>query len=134
MESLLQGTRSPSPGLSRPTHVQEQAALRDETISAFHQAVSDDGDDDDEFDGGLLTLREKSKDELERQEEEYRAYLEREVGDVKSLVQIAEEAGPSSTSQPVVDMRPAEAERPKKKKTKKGKPVKQETDQEFLMK
>lgn len=133
MESLLQGTRSRSPGPSLPTHVQEQAALRDETISAFHQAVSDDDDDDDEFDGGLLTLREKSKDELERQEEEYRAYLEREVGDVKSLVQIADEAGPFQTS-PVVDMRPAEAERPKKKKSKKGKAVKQETDQEFLMK
>lgn len=82
VQSLL-SPRSPSPTPQRPTHVEEQRALRDETINAFHLAVSGDGDGD----GDLLTLREKSKDELEHQEE-YRAFLEREVGDVESLVRI----------------------------------------------
>lgn len=128
MQSLLEGSRSPSPGPSRPTHVQEQEALRDETISAFHHAVSDD--EDDELEGGLLTLREKTKDELERQEEEYRAYLEREVGDVKTLIQLEDERKDSGDALVSALVK----EEKKDMRSKKRKARKEETDQEFLLK
>ncbi|KAF8311870.1 hypothetical protein DL93DRAFT_2060627 [Clavulina sp. PMI_390] len=137
MQSLLHGSRSPSPGPTRPTHVEEQRVLRDETISAFHNAVSADSDadsDDDGLEGGLLSLREKTKDELERQEEEYKAYLEREVGDVKSLIQL-DEPPRDSDGNLLVDVRRTDEAGPSTstKKSKKRKARKEETDQEFLL-
>ena len=73
--------RSPSP--KPPPHVEEQQALRAETIAAFHQAV------DDRDNGRLFVPREKTKDEQEREEEEYKAFLKREVeGDLKTLITI----------------------------------------------
>ncbi|KAH6910281.1 KRI1-like family C-terminal-domain-containing protein [Coprinopsis sp. MPI-PUGE-AT-0042] len=87
LDAVLRGSRSPSPSPSleghehQPTHVEEQRALRQETIAAFHGAVSDDDD--------LLVPREKTKDEIEAEEEEYRAYLERQVGeDLGGLISV----------------------------------------------
>lgn len=103
VQSLLEsGARSQSPESSRPTYVEEQAALRSEAIAAFHEAVpSASGAGEGEIAAGILTLREKTKDELEKEEEEYRAYLEREVGDVKKIVQLdADAAGDGTTSEP----------------------------------
>lgn len=135
MQSLLGShstSRSPSPSL--PTHAEEQRALRSETISAFHAAVqSPPDDDDDELAGGLLTLREKTKDELERQEEEYRAYLEREVGDVRSLVRIEMEgSGSMDAEEEYVGAREAEGTRKGTKGKRRAR--KEETDQDFLLK
>lgn len=99
LKSQLEATsRSPSPTLQEPTHVEEQAALRKETITAFHTAVAsekdasvnggngdDDGDDVDDF----LIPREKTKDEMEQEQEEYREFLAREVGeDIGELVTV----------------------------------------------
>lgn len=124
---MLRSSRSPSP---QPlTHVEEQEKLRKETIAAFHDAVPEE--EGDEF----LVPRSKTKDELEKEEEEYRAFLEREVGDLKDLVtiDIAE-----ASSRVEHGEEPSQKE-PKKKKGKKvkgeakGKKSKEETDQEFLM-
>ncbi|KAG2153234.1 hypothetical protein DEU56DRAFT_907674 [Suillus clintonianus] len=62
-------SRSPTPEPHIPTHTEEQRWLRDETRAAFHTAV-DESDDD-----RLLVPREKTKGELEHEEEEYREYL-----------------------------------------------------------
>ncbi|KAF8756616.1 KRI1-like family [Rhizoctonia solani] len=97
---------------TRPSKDKEQAALRDETISAFHNAVKEDEADD------LLTLREGVKDEAEQREEEYRDFLQREVGE--------------DISQLLWDDQAKKEER--KKKRAKRKEHKQETDEEFLMK
>lgn len=122
-------SRSPSP--APPTYVQEQAALKKETIQAFHAAVDDDDDDD------LLVPREKTKDEIEREEEEYQEFLQREVGhDLKDLITVdADESAPivveteASTSH--------ETEKKKKKASKEGKAKseksKEEEDQQFLL-
>jgi protein KRI1 len=133
LESALNpDSRSPSP--EPLPHVEEQRALRDETIAAFRNAADEDDDD------GLLIPREKSKDEQEREEEEYRAFLEREVGgDLRGLVtvdanDVKEEEGESGDE--------GAKKKKKKKKTKDGKASKettsgksrQEDDQEFLMK
>ncbi|KZT22490.1 Krr1-domain-containing protein [Neolentinus lepideus HHB14362 ss-1] len=122
-DSILNPTsRSPSP--QPVTHVQEQKALRDETISAFQYAVKDeDGDDDDDF----LVPREKTKDELEREEEEYREFLKREVGDIRQLVTIepGEQDGVAALGE--------EEENEKKKNKKKSKKSKEDKDREFLM-
>lgn len=144
MESLLGNGSSPraSPEPTPLTHVEEQIALRDETISAFHKAVSDNEDTDDEDNGGgLLTLRGKTKDELEREEEDYRAYLEREVGSVKDLVQLIDfpENATDDDAQTEANARetgPSDAPPKAKKKRKSKRPQgqKTETDQEFLMK
>lgn len=143
IDSVLnpRGSRSPSP---QPlTHVEEQRALRSETISAFHNATAVDVDQDqDEDEDELLIPREKTKDEVEREEEEYREFLEREVGqDLRTLVTI--EPGEGTR----VEGADAEGEGRKKKKGKKerkkekeGMPgtvkakSKEEEDQEFLMK
>jgi len=117
------------------THVQEQEVLRQETIAAFHGAVDKVGDEDD-----FLIPREKTQDEREREEEEYRAFLEREVGDLKELVtvdvddvteeEMKEEEGKNEEE--------GDKEKKKKKKSKKGteevKKTKAEKDQEFLLK
>lgn len=141
LEAQLNPSRSPSP--EPLTHVQEQQALRKETISAFHTAVDGSGDADND---DLLVLREKTKDEQEREEEEYRAYLEREVGDLKDII------GEADTGVQVEEGQEEEGEKEKKKKkkkkkggddkqeedstptTKKTRKSKEEEDQEFLLK
>ena len=64
------------------THVEEQEILRRETIAAFHGAVDSQVEDD------FLIPREKTQDEREREEEEYRVFLEREVGDLREVVSV----------------------------------------------
>jgi protein KRI1 len=126
--TLNPSSRSPSP---RPvTHADEQRALRDETIAIFHSAVdpavgAESGDDSD----NILVPREKSKDELEREDEEYRAFLQREVGDElpslitveKGMVSLTDVEGPKKTKR-------------KREKGAENRAAEGETDQEFLMK
>ncbi|EPQ55289.1 Krr1-domain-containing protein [Gloeophyllum trabeum ATCC 11539] len=117
LDAVLNPSRSPSRSPSpEVTHVEEQKALRDETVSAFHHAIKDDDDSD------ILVPREKTQDELEREEEEYREFLQREVGDIRELVMIepAEEEVRNEKEQ-------------EKKMSKKGKKSKENEDQEFLM-
>lgn len=140
--ALEASSRSPSPSPREPTHVEEQTALRNETISAFHTAVStgekdSDGDEDD-----LLVSREKTKDEAERDQEEYWEFLAREVGeDIGGLVTVdgAQGGGAAGTEGPVegqVLETQEDGKKPKKKKKKaKGtEKTKEEVDHEFLMK
>ncbi|KAF5383395.1 hypothetical protein D9757_006159 [Collybiopsis confluens] len=112
------GSRSPSPEVL--THAEEQRRLRAETIAAFHQ-VGDNNTDGDDF----LVPREKTNDELEKEEEEYRSFLEREVGgDLKSLVSVEERNWKDEAALPV---------EPKKKKRGKNQAKSDEDAQEFLM-
>jgi protein KRI1 len=123
--------------------VAEQAALRAETIAAFHSSAAvqgaDTGDAEQEEEGGLFTLREKTKNEVEREEAEYRAYLEREVGPLEKILDLGEEerVGDGMRRQEEdVHLPPGDADSGKKRKKKGGKVVeeKKETDQEFLIK
>jgi protein KRI1 len=120
LDSVLNKTsRSPSPNII--PHIEEQRALRNETITTFHQAV--DGDDD------LLVLREKTKDETEREEEEYREFLQREVGeDLADLVTVEKDLAGSR------EKNEAGAKRKKKKPEADKKNSKEDADQEFLVK
>ena len=129
LEAQLAPSRSPSPGPL--THVQEEAALRKETISAFHSAGSRDGDDEDD----LLIPREKTKDEQEQEEEEYRVFLEREVGDLHEVIGVPNDVlaiGVESEDRGAGEV----DERKRKKKIKeRGSPKSKEgEDQAFLMK
>jgi protein KRI1 len=135
LEAQLNPSRSPSP---EPfTHIQEQAALRKETISAFNNAAGGDGDDD------LLVLREKTNDEQEQEEAQYRAFLEREVGDLKDIIGVDEDYTKMSDEQSNGGTESHGKKRDKKKDgelnsaetlTKKKRKLKEEEDQEFLMK
>lgn len=135
-------TRSSSPEAPSPppTHVAEQAALRAETIAAFHSSAADKGHAEQQEEGGLFTLREKTRDEVEQEEAEYRAYLEREVGPLEKILDLGEEekAEGRILRKEEEDMHAplGEADSRKKNKRKKGKKVvekREETDQEFLM-
>jgi protein KRI1 len=118
--------------------VEEQRALRKETISAFHGAVDDEESEDD-----LLVPREKTKDEAEREEEEYREFLEREVGeDLHDLITLdaGDESAPYLTDEPEPETKD---EKKRRKKEKKGKEKEaqarkaksqEDNDREFLMK
>ena len=131
LSSMLHvASRTPSPKPRIVTHDQEQVKLRSETISAFHHAV-----DQDNADEGLFVLREKTKDEVEREEEEYQEYLKREVGvDIRDLVTI-EDDSIAIMKQHEDDEEIGETLPITKKKSNKGKEKeKRETDQEFLMK
>ncbi|KAF4598798.1 hypothetical protein EYR38_007206 [Pleurotus pulmonarius] len=128
-EALNPDSRSASP--EPLTHVQEQEVLRKETIAAFKDAASGDESDD------LLIPRSKTKDEIEQEEEEYRTFLQREVGpDLANLVTV--EAGVMAQEEDDDLLEEAEAEGKKKKSMKskgavaQNKP-KEEADQEFLM-
>ncbi|KAF5385845.1 hypothetical protein D9615_002328 [Tricholomella constricta] len=143
LESALnQESRSPSP--EPLPHVEEQRALRDETIAAFHNAVPDDDDDDED---NLLVPREKTQDEREQEEEEYHAFLKREVGgDLRELVTAdinAEETMVTGQDE-ILEGEDGKGEKKTKKKVKKAKDgeaskdtlpgkSRQESDQEFLM-
>ncbi|KAG1739083.1 KRI1-like family C-terminal-domain-containing protein [Suillus paluster] len=121
-------SRSPTPEPHIPTHTEEQRQLRDETRAAFHTAV-DQSDDD-----GLLVPREKTKDELEHEEEEYREYLKHAVGeDLEGLV-VVENSGIDAGTE---DSEERAGDKEKSKTKKKGDKAKgmskQEADQEFLM-
>ena len=90
------------------------------------------GDEDD-----LLVPREKTKDEIEREEEEYRAFLEREVGqDLAEIITIDEGQGEASSAGVKEEEEKAESKKKKKGKKEKEKSGKtnQDDDQEFLMK
>ena len=124
LNSTLNPTsRSPSP--EPLTHAQEQAALRAETIQAFHTIPGDDEEDD------ILVPREKTKDELEQEEEEYRDFLKRQVGeDIENLITIEKTGDLPNVIEEKVDA--DEAASPKKKRKKEKR--KDESDHEFLMK
>ncbi|CAE6481089.1 hypothetical protein ACGC1H_005199 [Rhizoctonia solani] len=131
LAALLESDSRPHSPTSEPaplTHAQEQAVLRDETISAFHNAVQDDDADD------LLTLREGVKDEAEQREEEYREFLQREVGEDISQLLWVEEGGVKvkEDPKPAMDEQTTKKDLGKKKKGKR-KERKEETDEEFLM-
>jgi protein KRI1 len=136
-EAVLAGeSRSSSPELEEPTHVEEQQVLRDETIAAFHDAVADEDEDaDDESDdgGGVLVPREKTKDELEREEEDYRAFLEKEVGsDLDDLITVEKAEIQVEKSSDVES--DAKKKKKKKKRSKESKATsKEQEDHEFLM-
>ena len=147
---MLNPSRTPSPEAEQHplTHVEEQEIIRKETIAAFHGAV--DNQDEDNF----LIPREKTQGEREREEEEYRAFLEREVGDLREVVSVDdlgdEEKSVREEGQENGDGKDAGAEKRKKKKKSikskdqrdpnneppngKQKQTKAEKDQEFLMK
>jgi len=128
------------------THVAEQAALRAETISAFHSGLDarEEADaEEEEEEAGLFTLREKTRDEVEREEAEYRAYLEREVGPLEKILDLDGEEGKveDETDQKMereeVHTYTDETSPGREKKKKKGKRIveeRKETDQEFLIK
>ena len=146
---MLNPSRTPPPEDEQHplTHVEEQEILRRETIAAFHGAVDSQVEDD------FLIPREKTQDEREREEEEYRAFLEREVGDLREVVSVdGLGSDEESMKEEVVeneDGKDTQAKKKKKKKTKKAKDerdannkllngkqkkTKAEKDQEFLMK
>lgn len=142
LEAQLNPSRSPSP--EPLTHVQEQYALRKETISAFH-TITQEGEGDDDF----LVPREKTKDEQELEEEEYRAYLEREVGDLENIIGGNDDTPPlEAEDEREENDNEEDVQRRKKRKKKnnakdqsgetekpKGKrKSKEEEDQQFLMK
>ncbi|KAH9072780.1 Krr1-domain-containing protein [Lactarius deliciosus] len=132
--SSLSSSRSASPQL--PTHTEEQAALRAETIAAFHVGTAADGEIAEREEGGLFTLREKARDEVEREEAEYRAYLEREVGPLEKILDLGEEGKTDDEVRQEEDAHPVGADTGKKKRRKKGRKSaeeRKETDQEFLI-
>ena len=131
--ALNPSSRSPSP--EPLTHVAEQAALRKETISAFHDAVTAPKDSNAEDDDDFLVPREKTKDEIEREEEEYRQFLEREVGeDLKEIVTLETGTLAGADDSDVEVKVEGKEEKKRKKKDTKEKKNKEAEDQEFLMK
>ena len=122
-------SRSPSP--EPLTHVKEQEALRNETIAAFHTSIktNDDEDEDD-----LLVPRDKTKDELEREEEEYKEFLRREVGENLDELITVEGAGEDRAAIKVEDITEKKRKKKNAGKSEKAEKSREEDDQEFLMK
>jgi protein KRI1 len=126
---MLNPSRTPPPEDEQHlplTHVEEQEILRRETIAAFHGAVDDQLEDD------FLIPREKTLDEREREEGEYRAFLEREVGDLRDVVSVdgleSDEGSVKEEVEVNEDGKDTQGEKTKKKKKKKTKKAKDERD------
>ncbi|KAI0644883.1 KRI1-like family C-terminal-domain-containing protein [Trametes meyenii] len=134
LASALDGASSRSVSPEPLTHMEEQNELRKETISAFHTAIGakNEAEEDEE---DFLIPREKTKDEIEKEAEEYRAFLQREVGeDLSGLVTVEGDA--VGILQDVdADSDSGRPKKSKKDRRKENKSVnyKQEDDQEFLM-
>jgi protein KRI1 len=125
--ALRPESRSQSP--EPLTHVKQQEELRKETIAAFHTAIDGVDDEDD-----LLVPREKTKDELEREEEEYQEFLKREVGqDLRELITVDEESSALLVEELEEVNKKKKVKKPKKSEAKSGK-SKAEEDQDFLLK
>ncbi|KAI6046421.1 KRI1-like family-domain-containing protein [Pisolithus marmoratus] len=134
-------SRSPSP---QPlTHVEEQNILQSEVRAAFRSAVDSLSKDNDDGDD-LLIPRSRTRDEIEQEEEEYKAFLEREVGaDLHDLV--AGDAGTTADrNQGIASKGDHTAQNDEKKKRQKGskgdkranrskEKSKEDEDHEFLM-
>ncbi|QRV98074.1 Kri1 family protein [Ceratobasidium sp. AG-Ba] len=131
LAALLESSSRPTSPTPTPlTHAQEQEALRDETISAFRNAV----EDEDEDEGGLLTLREGVRDEAELREEEYKDFLNREVGEDLSGLMWVEKGDTKVEENGAQELGVASGiSRSEGKKKGRRKERKEETDQEFLM-
>ncbi|CAE6444104.1 unnamed protein product [Rhizoctonia solani] len=130
LAALLESESQPTSPTFEPaplTHAQEQAVLREETISAFHNAVKEEDADD------LLTLREGVKDDAEQREEEYREFLQREVGEDISQLLWVEEGNVKLKEGSKSAEEDQGVKKEEKKKKGKRKERKQETDEEFLM-
>ncbi|KAG6331753.1 hypothetical protein ID866_7334 [Astraeus odoratus] len=90
LSAALQDGQAPSRSPSPPplTHVDEQNLLQSETRAAFHGAIdllNIDAEDDED----LLIPRSRTRDEAELEEEEYKTFLEREVGeDLQELITV----------------------------------------------
>ncbi|KAJ7637613.1 KRI1-like family C-terminal-domain-containing protein [Mycena polygramma] len=129
--ALLSRSPSPEHAPEPVTHVEEQRRLRDETIAAFHAAEGDEEED-------WLVPREKTMDEVAHEEEEYRQFLENEVGDLRDLVDVG---GPASVAEPSQEEDGIKKKKKKKKENKSGEEgaskggekSKQEEDQDFLV-
>lgn len=134
-QHALQSALNPnsrSPSLEPLTHVEEQKALQKETIAAFHSAVKDEADSEED---DLLVPREKTKDELEREDEEYKEFLEREVGeDLRNLVTVEESEVIVEEEEETGKRKKKDKKDKKKGKEKEGRKSKTEEDHEFLMK
>ena len=110
-----------STSTSRPRRGAGCAKRRDYCCVSLERCGDDDEGDaakeEEEEKGGLFILREKTKDE--REEAEYRAYLEREVGLLKKILDIGDEekvvdeVGPQEEH---VHLSPGEADSGKKEK------------------
>ncbi|KAI0628411.1 KRI1-like family C-terminal-domain-containing protein [Trametes polyzona] len=133
LASALEDAASRSPSPQPLTHIEEQQALRSETIAAFHTAVEAKAEVEEEDD--FLVPREKTKDEIEREEEEYRAFLQREVGeDLTGLVTVdADTVGILDGADEGDDSSSKKKAKKEKRQEKKPAKSKQEEDQEFLM-
>jgi len=78
---------------------------------------------DNQPDDDFLILREKTQDEAEREEEKYRAFLEREVGDLREVVRVDglggdEEPAGEHLEDEGVQTKKRRRSHPKQKKTK----------------
>uniref|UniRef100_A0A336MQ90 Protein KRI1 homolog n=1 Tax=Culicoides sonorensis TaxID=179676 RepID=A0A336MQ90_CULSO len=58
-----------------PTYIEEQEKLRLELKKAFETGNSSDEDEDDDGVGGILQKRDKTKEELQKEEDDYLAWL-----------------------------------------------------------
>ncbi|KAI0067594.1 hypothetical protein BV25DRAFT_1818972 [Artomyces pyxidatus] len=117
------------------THAEEQERLRVETIAAFHASAETGNEKTEEEDaeGDLFTLRDKTQDELALEEEEYRRYLEREVGQLDGLIEVETEGVEGEVKREEGDSIVKEKKKKGKKGKSKAKDEIKETDQEFLM-
>ncbi|PVF96620.1 Krr1-domain-containing protein [Serendipita vermifera] len=113
------------------TYAQEQEHLKAETIRAFKDAVSSEDEDD------LLVAREKTRDEIEIEEEQYQEFLRREVGpniDLQDLITVEEgierihEDGEGDTT-----IKGNNKKSKKSKDHKKQEKRNEETDRDFLL-
>jgi protein KRI1 len=115
--------------------------LRRDAISAFRDAVKEDEENE------LLQLREKTRDEAEQEEDEYRAFLEREVGaDLRGLISLDDgvaepKAAPEPEGEPESKEERKKRKKEEKKKEKKkaaqagtGVKSKEDEDRDFLIK
>ena len=133
LQSVLLDPDSRSPSPEPLPHVEEQRALRNETILAFNRTIAPDDEDD------ILVLREKTRDEQELEEEEYRVFLEREVGDdLHALISDDEVQGHvPSRDDPHVKETPREKKKQKRTghvRHAAGTKSQEESHQDFLMK
>lgn len=136
-------SRSPSP--PPLTHVEEQSILQSEMRAVFHSAV-DSLNKGDDVEDDLLIPRSRTRDEVEQEEEEYKAFLEREVGeelrelitgDVGNTTDRDQEIASSKEDQ--VDKKDRMKRKKEKldakgdKESKKSKKSKEDEDHEFLL-
>ncbi|KAG8815533.1 hypothetical protein FRC17_000675, partial [Serendipita sp. 399] len=134
LNSILNPSDSRTPSPAPLTYAKEQELLKKETVRVFKDAVASGAEDSDDVD--FLVPREKTKDEIEQEQEEYREFLQRELGpnvDIRELITVEDDIERIHEEGEGITRIISTKKKKKQKSSDEDRARKEQSDQDFLV-